>query len=488
MRRFLELPARTYLGAVMLLGLILRFAEISESSIWHDEGFTMMLVQMPPAQIIARTARDVHPPLYYLLLHYWIKVFGISETAARAPSALFLLAAVPLAYVLMRRLWTERTARIAALFVATGPFLIRYSQEARMYAMVAFLILLATYLLLLALEHNRWFWWLFYALTMAAAFYTQYYVVFMVLVHWIYVALQSNRRQRRGLWNPWWWLANVIILGLFVPWLPTAYAQYTRVQQGFWIPQATVATLPETLLEFMVFFISYGVTAVGEIVFALGFVAAAVFTYIRQPRRRMALILLSLYALLGPVLVWIISFGQRPIFVDRYFTFAAIAFYCLLAIFVAELKPKAQVIAIWICLVLFAGGIVDIHIAVDHKMRNIAAYVNHHYQPGDELISGEIYTFFDFTYYNKTGVQDHIWLPQGVNGYAESSLFYDRANQIVVRKLSTIHPASGKLWMIGKTGYQPYYDPRVLPSDWRPIGPKIQAGYVVVQEYQVPSR
>ncbi len=484
----MTLPTRVYLVAVILLGLVLRLVDIAESSIWHDEGFTMMLVRMPVAQIIARTARDVHPPLYYLLLHYWIGVFGASETAARSLSALFLLAAVPLSYALVRRLWTESAARLAALFVAAGPFMIRYSQEARMYAMVAFLLLLATYLLLVALERNRWFLWALYGLVMAAAFYTHYYAIFMVVVHWMYVATQTSRRHRRGLWDPWWYLANGIMLAAFLPWLPTAYAQYTRVQGSFWIPRSTAATLPETLLEFMVFYISYGVTAVGEIIFGLGFVAAIVRVYRRQPRRRTALLLLSSYALLGPVVVWLISFGSRPIFVDRYFTFAAIGFYCVLAVIIAELKPKTRDIATWVCLVLFLGGIVDIHIAVNHKMRNIGAYVNTHYQPGDELISGEIYTFFDFSYYNHTGVQDHLWSQQGVDGYTESSLIYDRASQIVVRNLADIHPQSGKLWMIGKTGYQPYYDPKIIPRNWRPIGPEVQTGYVAVQEYQVMPR
>ncbi|HUC86730.1 MAG TPA: glycosyltransferase family 39 protein [Candidatus Saccharimonadales bacterium] len=482
-----QLPTRSFLLLMVVIGAVLRFFDIAESSIWHDEGFTMMLVRMAPNQIIARTARDVHPPLYYLLLHYWIMVFGSSETGARSLSAVFMIAAIPLAYLLVRRLWSEPAARLAALFVATGPFLIRYSQEARMYGMVAFLLLLATYILLRALESNRWVWWLAYTLTMAAAIYTHYYTIFVIAVHWIYMGVVTPRQRRthRGLWNPRWWLSNAVIVLAFLPWLPTAYAQYTRVQSSFWIPQATVQLLPATYLEFIIYYLSLNLGPIVEIIFGIGMVAVLVWLYRRHTTKRKAWILLTSYCALGPVMVWLISFGPRPIFVDRYFVFAAIAFYCLLGIAVAELPRKRIVTITTAILLLFTVGLVDLHITVDHQMRVIGRYVNTHYRPGDEILSGEIYTFFDFSYYNHTGATVHLWSTNGVDGYSESSLIYDRASQIVVEQLSTIHPTSGKLWVVGKTGYQQYYDPKIIPKTWKPIGPEITAGYCAVQEYRV---
>src|SRR5205085_11489261 len=93
--------------AILVLGAALRFIDIAKSSIWHDEGYTMMLVPQPVADIITRTGRDVHPPLYYLALHYWTLVFGSSETAARGMSAILSLGTVVVGYLLVRRLVSE---------------------------------------------------------------------------------------------------------------------------------------------------------------------------------------------------------------------------------------------------------------------------------------------------------------------------------------------------------------------------------------------
>ena len=484
----LDIRISVYLGLMMALGTVLRVWDIAKASIWHDEGFTMMLAPMSPVQIVLRTGRDVHPPLYYLVLHYWILVFGTSETAARGLSALFLVLAIPVAYLLIRKIWTEPAARLAALFVATGPFLIRYSQEARMYGMVACLLLLATYLLIRALENNRWSWWIGYSLVMAAALYTHYYAIFMIVVHWIYVASLSNRQKRQGLWNPRWWTANVVTAALFLPWLPTAYGQFTRVQGSFWIPRATIRTLPSTLLEFLAYGTGPTIWTTAFIVGELGLLALVGWLYWRRPQRRRALLLLTTYALLGPIVVWLISFGHRPIFVDRYFVFAAVGFYCLLAVMVSEMQRWIAVVATVVCLGLFGLGISNVHADATHQMRAIGAYVNTHYRPGDYVLSGELYTFFDFSYYNHTGAQTHLWSRNGVNGYNESSLIYDRANQIVVENLATIQPKSHLLWMVGHTGYQQYYDPKILPSNWIAIGPKVTAGDCAVQEYLVLPR
>jgi mannosyltransferase len=482
------LPPWVYLTALSLAGALLRLWDIAKSSIWHDEGFTMMLAPMSPSQIVARTARDVHPPLYYLVLHYWILLFGHSETAARGLSAVFLTAAIPVTYLLMRRLWTAPAAWVAAGFVAMGPFIIRYSQEARMYGMVAFLMLLATYFLVRALERNRWGWWLAYALTIAAALYTHYYTIFIIIAHWAWMIAQARRKSGSGIRNPRWWGSNVLAAALFLPWLPTAYHQYTRVQAGFWIPRVTITTIPSTMFQFLSYTDgSYlGIAAMVGLGFA--FIALIAVIAVKQPTRRKSLLLLSLYCLTGPILVWIVSLGKRSIYVDRYFVFAAIAFYSLLAVFVTQLPKRLAIVAGTLCVVLFAFGNIEVHITTDHQMKVIGNYVNTHYRPGDEILSGELYTFFDFSYYNHTGATVHLWSKNGVDGYSESSLIYDRASQIVVEQLDTIHPASGKLWVVGKPGYKQYYDPKIIPSDWRPIGPRVTAADSTVQEYLVAPR
>jgi uncharacterized membrane protein len=96
--------------------------------------------------MLARTAIDIHPPLYYALLQIWVALVGKSDVAIRLLSALIGTATIPVLYALARRLFDEtRVAIFAAGVIALAPFHIYYSQEARMYGLVTLLGLASVY-------------------------------------------------------------------------------------------------------------------------------------------------------------------------------------------------------------------------------------------------------------------------------------------------------------------------------------------------------
>src|SRR5215216_5415036 len=74
---------------IIVAGAALRVYQLGAESVWLDEAFTIKLSLHPPAGIIEETSKDVHPPLYYFALHYWMLLFGDSEAGARLLSALF---------------------------------------------------------------------------------------------------------------------------------------------------------------------------------------------------------------------------------------------------------------------------------------------------------------------------------------------------------------------------------------------------------------
>ncbi len=490
MKLLQRLSPSIYLTLLIAVGAVVRFYHIAGSSIWHDEGYTMMLAPDGFIETLTRTGRDVHPPLYYLALHDWMLVFGNSATSARGMSAVFMLGMIPLMYLLIKRLFNEPAARVAALFVTLAPFLVRYSQEARMYGMVAFLLLLATYALVRALQKGSKWWWAIYALALAAGLYTHYYSVFMILVHWIYVASFSNRKTKQGLFNPWWWGANVAAAALFLPWVPTAYAQFTRVQGSFWIPKPNITTLPNTLLQFMVYNTIDKLAIWIKVLITGGFAAGVAGLFIAAKKYRRSSLLIAVYALLAPVLVVLLSY-KRPIYIDRYFVFAAVAFYALLGVIMVlgwplAKRPRAQAAVIIFTCSLFIAGIYGVAYQGTWQMKKVGAVVNNNYLPGDEILSGELYTFFDFSYYNHTGHQTKLWAKNGVNGYGESSLIYDRADQIVVRKLEDIKPTSGYIWVVGKTGKKDYFEH--VPVTWVTVGQKYEYNGAAVQKFRVLAR
>lgn len=472
-------------GTALIVGAIVRFHDITKASIWHDEGYTMLLAPRSPAQIIIGTTRDVHPPLYYEILHFWMKLFGTSELGSRSLSAVCTLVAVVIGFALAKRLFGDNVARLAAVFLAFGPFLIRYAQEDRMYAMVALWALLASYFLVGALASKKaaW-WWAGYSLAIAAALYTHYYSVFVIAVHWLYVAFRSTKRGQ-GLRSKSWWVANIGAAALFAPWVPVAYSQFKRVQAAFWIPKVTTLTIPSTLAQFLTF------TDLGAFQVAIRLGAFAVFVAIvigwlvqAKKTERPSRVLIAALTFLAPLAVFALSY-KRPIYVDRYFVFAAAGFYILLAALIAQAWPFRrlrwlQSLTVLLILGTFSLGIRNVYAQATHRMKAVGTYVNQNYRSGDAIISGELYTYFDFNYYNHTGIKTQLYAPDGVNGYNESGLIYNQPD-VLVKSFADLHPTSGYVWVVGKPGNNGDFK---VPTDWRLIS-SFQAADSKVKEFQI---
>jgi mannosyltransferase len=147
-RRLPEVPAQfttLVVGALVALGVAARF--VSPSKLWLDEALSVNIATLPVGDLLEALKHDGHPPLYYLLLHYWMAAFGEGDMVVRALSGIFGVAALPLAWIAGRRLAGAAGARWALLVVALSPYCVRYSTETRMYSLVMLLVL-AGYLLL----------------------------------------------------------------------------------------------------------------------------------------------------------------------------------------------------------------------------------------------------------------------------------------------------------------------------------------------------
>lgn len=142
-------------AGVVVLGAVLRFYGLGSESLWIDEGVSVDRAGFEAARIIRQAPTDPTPPLYYLLLHYWIAVFGNSDYAVRVPSAL----AGTLSVLVMCRLGAVLSSRTtglaAALVLAAAPWHVFFSQEARAYQIFCLLVLLSFYFFIRLLREER---------------------------------------------------------------------------------------------------------------------------------------------------------------------------------------------------------------------------------------------------------------------------------------------------------------------------------------------
>ncbi|MBN1642435.1 MAG: glycosyltransferase family 39 protein [Anaerolineae bacterium] len=224
---------------LLLFAVALRAANLTTQSLWADEGNSVRLSERRLPLIIDAARADVHPPGYYLLLWGWVRVFGQSEIAVRALSVVVGTATVWMVYLLGTRVWTARTGWLAAFCAAVSPFQVQYSQEVRMYILVAFLAAATLYALVRWLEASAsagqmgWGWGVTYVAAAAAGLWTHYsFPIVLVAVNaavlcWL-LASRGRGESANGVKgrNALQWAGlQVAALVLFVPWLPIAWAR-----------------------------------------------------------------------------------------------------------------------------------------------------------------------------------------------------------------------------------------------------------------------
>src|SRR3954469_5545766 len=109
---------------VVVVGIVLRF--VTRSPLWLDEALSVNIARLPLGEIKGALRHDGHPPLYYVLLHGWMKAFGTGDVAGRALSGLFSVAALPLLWIAGRRLGGPRVGWYTLAVAAMLPYLLRY--------------------------------------------------------------------------------------------------------------------------------------------------------------------------------------------------------------------------------------------------------------------------------------------------------------------------------------------------------------------------
>ncbi|MBS1845555.1 MAG: glycosyltransferase family 39 protein [Actinobacteria bacterium] len=236
------------LGAMMLVGIGLRL--LASRSLWLDEATSWFETQLPYHRMweVLRDT-DVHPPGYFTVLWATVRAFGDSELALRLPSLAAATALVPMLYVAGRAMYDRATGLVAAGFAVVAPIVVWYSQEARMYAQLMLLAVVAVWALHQALETGRFRYWFVYALAGAALAWTQYFAFLPMATFETAIAVVAWQQKRAG--RPvsrlviGGVLATLLIAALVAPLVPFAHHQFSVNQaagKGFDAPSQVGGT------------------------------------------------------------------------------------------------------------------------------------------------------------------------------------------------------------------------------------------------------
>jgi hypothetical protein len=372
------------LGLLCALSLLLRVGELG-IGFWIDEGLSVGISDRPLSDIPSALRQDGSPPLYYMLLHFWIRAFGRGEAQVRAFSLLCAIALIPLAWWAGRALFGPRTGWMAAVIAALDPFLTQYAQEARMYALAAVLTLLATtcfaraYALDAPSQRARRPWLAGFSVSVAVALYTHNWALFFTAAcaaAWLvlYVlAVPARRRElvREGL------LGFGGALVLYLPWIPTTLYQAAHTGAPWaarpslsalaGVPGALLGTVPQVVL----------LLAAGSGLLALLAPAGR-----RLSQQGRAVVALAVIAVVTVVLAWLSS-QLSPAWAQRYLAIALPPFLLLSAAGLAR-AGRLGLVGLALVAVMWIG---DRPPAQKSNVRTISELVSPSLAPGDLIVS-----------------------------------------------------------------------------------------------------
>ena len=214
--------------------------------LWLDEAQSVAIARLPLSgghgiTLYQALKQDGSPPLYYLLLHGWIALFGDGDRTVRALSFVLNLACIPPLLVLGRRVIGRRAAWVAVLAFITSPFAAYYASETRMYSLLALLAILGG----LALERtlrapSRWSV-LCVSLASVAMALTHYWALYSLATVALFLLIglwRGTPPVQRGCKRALAGLAGGAIL--FIAWLPTLLYQSKHTGTS-WGPPTTYA-------------------------------------------------------------------------------------------------------------------------------------------------------------------------------------------------------------------------------------------------------
>jgi len=334
------------------VGLLIMMAlQTGTDDIWYDEVFSVGFMGSSYKDMIAYTARDVHPPFYYIFLRIGVKIItlipGVSiVTAAKLSSMIPALVCLIIAATYIRKKWGDFTMGLFAFLLTAMPQLANYYVEIRMYSL-ALLILTASGLLAYSIAADGGSslkWILFFIMGILSA-YTQYYSCIGTVG--IYIALfiliitgDKNSRVRL--------LINEIICAVFsvilyIPWLPSLLKQIRSVNSNYWIQPLTLRSIAGCV-KFITLpsapFAGACLLAAGLVIAVVGLIFAI--NIIRLRDRELAAVIITGLVPVGVIVAsgFLLSVLGTPIFVYRYMIPALGLFWLMVAVLINRLINK----------------------------------------------------------------------------------------------------------------------------------------------------
>ncbi len=419
---------------------------ILHQSLWRDEAFSLLLSEKNPLEIIRFTTKDVSPPLSYILLHYWMVLFGNNEVTARTLSFLFHVATVIVVFFIAKKLIKSPFLSLLIAFTTLlNPFLAQYAFEARPYSMLCFFTVFSVLLLM----HRHYF---LSGLISGAAILTQNFGVFNFAALLTFLFLFERPFPFKKI------LSFVVIpLIALLSWGSIIWNQWTKIREGFWIQSATITTFYHSLQRFSTGDVSYKTS---ELLFIFTLIilcfAFAGWVFYKKEERKNDVGLIAFVAFFPPLIAFLISFLFTPIYHERYLISTVPFSILLIAIllrrfYVKESQFRNAIIAlIAIYTIVLLQSTESVVLTSTKPPINYAvSQILQKTKNGDVIVTQSPLNFLETRYYVKRSSAQFpvfTYSPTGKIPFYIGSILFEK--KYVLTKL----PKNKRIWLVKPNG------------------------------------
>ncbi len=331
--------------AVFVLNVVYKGIYLDSQSIASDEPFSIFVAQWPPTDIIRHLATGNNPPLWELLLHYWIQVFGTGTFSVRVMPLIFSSLSAVMVFMIGNRFVSRGVGIMASLLFTFSNFHIHFAHEARSYSLLTFLTCASMYLYLeiirgrakLSSSHVLW------SLCNALLVYTHFFGAWVVGVQFlVYLVLTIDNRQTPSKWPVL--IGFGATLALYSPYISVLLHRFqVSASQGTYIPPpngfySIVDMLRAFTNERFGTERFYGTKPLMSALFIIGSVAG----HLRVMKQWLAedkavYLAIGAWFLVPFFSMWLLSF-RIPMFYDRYISFVCPGYLLLLSIGISSIS------------------------------------------------------------------------------------------------------------------------------------------------------
>lgn len=224
---------------LILFTALLRFYDLDRMGLWRDEAWSWYQSSGTLMDVINRTAADNYPPLHNFILNLTMRLFGDSETALRAPSALLGTLAVWLTYRTGTVLWDRQTGVVAGLLLMLSGFHVWYSQEARMYGLLSCTAVFYLLTTIHTIDKPSRRWLAANGLAGILLLYSHVYgsFIFVGINMFVLISLVQRRTWIHMNWKEWL-MPQIGAAAVFSTWGINMFMRAGVIRdEGFWIPE-----------------------------------------------------------------------------------------------------------------------------------------------------------------------------------------------------------------------------------------------------------